>query len=40
MESRRSTFLAIPSVMAQAAYLPFDMDGPLFHSGFGLTYGR
>ena len=28
----------MPSVMAQAADLPFDMDDPLFKFGFGLTY--
>lgn len=30
----------MPSVMAQAADLPFDMDDPLFKFGFGLTYNR
>ena len=30
----------MPSVMAQAADVPFDMDDPLFKFGFGLTYGR
>lgn len=30
----------MPSVMAQAADLPFDMDDPLFKFGFGLTYSR
>jgi beta-glucosidase len=30
----------MPSVMAQAADAPFDMDDPLFKFGFGLTYGR
>jgi beta-glucosidase len=30
----------MPSVMAQAADVPFDMDEPLFKFGFGLTYGR
>jgi beta-glucosidase len=30
----------MPSVMAQAADVPFDMDDPLFRFGFGLTYGR
>ncbi len=30
----------MPSVMAQAADVPFDMEDPLFKFGFGLTYGR
>jgi beta-glucosidase len=30
----------MPSVMAQAADVPFDMGDPLFKFGFGLTYGR
>ena len=30
----------MPSVMAQAADVPFDCDDPLFQFGFGLTYGR
>jgi beta-glucosidase len=30
----------MPSVMAQAADVPFDMDDPLFKFGFGLAYGR
>jgi len=30
----------MPSVMAQAADVPFDMDDALFKFGFGLTYGR
>ena len=30
----------MPSVMAQAADVPFDIDDPLFKFGFGLTYGR
>jgi beta-glucosidase len=30
----------MPSVMAQAADVPFDMDDPLFKFGFGLTYSR
>ena len=30
----------MPSVMAQAADVPFDMDDPLFQHGFGLTYRR
>ncbi|HTS60409.1 MAG TPA: glycoside hydrolase family 3 N-terminal domain-containing protein [Candidatus Acidoferrales bacterium] len=30
----------MPSVMAQAADVPFDMDDPLFKFGFGLTYGK
>jgi beta-glucosidase len=30
----------MPSVMAQAAAVPFDMDDPLFKFGFGLGYGR
>jgi beta-glucosidase len=30
----------MPSVMAQAADVPFDSDDPLFKFGFGLTYGR
>jgi len=30
----------MPSVMAQAADLPFDMDDPLFKFGFGLNYAR
>ncbi|HNY42109.1 MAG TPA: glycoside hydrolase family 3 N-terminal domain-containing protein [Bryobacteraceae bacterium] len=30
----------MPSVMAQAADVPFDMDDPLFKFGFGLTYGQ
>ena len=30
----------MPSVMAQAADVPFDMDDPLFKFGFGLSYGR
>ena len=30
----------MPSVMAQAAGVPFDMDDPLFKFGFGLGYGR
>ena len=30
----------MPSVMAQAADTPFDIDDPLFKFGFGLTYGR
>jgi beta-glucosidase len=30
----------MPSVMAQAADAPFDMDDPLFKFGFGLTYSR
>lgn len=30
----------MPSVMAQAADVPFDMDDPLFRFGFGLTYGK
>lgn len=29
----------MPSVMAQQADIPFDMDDPLFHFGFGLSYG-
>ena len=29
----------MPSVMGQAADVPFDMDDPLFKFGFGLTYG-
>jgi beta-glucosidase len=28
----------MPSVMAQAADVPFDMDDPLFKFGFGLGY--
>lgn len=28
----------MPSVMAQSADVPFDMDDPLFKFGFGLTY--
>jgi beta-glucosidase len=28
----------MPSVLAQAADVPFDMDDPLFKFGFGLTY--
>jgi beta-glucosidase len=28
----------MPSVLAQAADLAFDMDDPLFKCGFGLTY--
>jgi hypothetical protein len=28
----------MPSVMAQAADVPFDMTDPLFRFGFGLTY--
>jgi beta-glucosidase len=28
----------MPSVMAQAADVPFDIDDPLFRFGFGLTY--
>ena len=30
----------MPSVMAQAADVPFDLADPLFKFGFGLTYGR
>jgi beta-glucosidase len=30
----------MPSVMSQAADLPFDMDDPLFKFGYGLTYSR
>ena len=30
----------MPSVMAQAADVPFDMDDPLFKFGFGLSYGK
>ena len=30
----------MPSVMAQAADVPFDMDNPLFRFGFGLSYER
>jgi beta-glucosidase len=30
----------MPSVMAQAADVPFDMDDPLFKFGFGLGYGK
>ncbi len=30
----------MPSVMAQAADVPFDMEDPLFKFGFGLSYGR
>ena len=30
----------MPSVMAQAADVPFDMDDPMFRFGFGLSYGR
>jgi beta-glucosidase len=30
----------MPSVMAQAADVPFDIDDPLFKFGFGLSYGR
>ena len=30
----------MPSVMAQAADVPFDMDDPLFKFGFGLAYSR
>jgi beta-glucosidase len=30
----------MPSVMSQAADVPFDMDDPLFKFGFGLTYNR
>jgi len=30
----------MPSVMAQAADVPFDMDDPLFKFGFGLTYEK
>jgi len=30
----------MPSVMAQAADVPFDMDDPLFKFGFGLNYNR
>jgi hypothetical protein len=30
----------MPSVMAQAADVPFDKDDPLFKFGFGLTYSR
>ena len=30
----------MPSVMAQAADVPFDMDDPLFKFGFGLSYSR
>jgi beta-glucosidase len=30
----------MPSVMAQAADVPFDIDDPLFKFDFGLTYGR
>ncbi len=30
----------MPSVMAQAADVPFDMVDPMFRSGFGLTYTR
>lgn len=30
----------MPSVMAQAADVPFDMDDPLFKFGFGLTYAK
>ena len=30
----------MPSVMAQAADVPFDMDDPLFKFGFGLEYKK
>jgi beta-glucosidase len=30
----------MPSVMAQAADVPFDMEDPLFRFGFGLSYHR
>ncbi len=30
----------MPSVMAQAADVPFDMVDPMFKFGFGLTYKR
>jgi beta-glucosidase len=30
----------MPSVMAQAADLPFDMDDPMFKFGFGLTFAK
>lgn len=30
----------MPSVMAQAGDVPFDMDDPLFKFGFGFTYER
>jgi hypothetical protein len=30
----------MPSVMAQAADVPFDMVDPMFKFGFGLVYKR
>jgi len=30
----------MPSVMAQSADVPFDMEDPLFRFGFGMTYGK
>jgi hypothetical protein len=30
----------MPSVVAQAADVPFDMEDPLFKFGFGLSYSR
>jgi hypothetical protein len=30
----------MPSVVAQAADVPFDMEDPLFKFGFGLSYNR